>query len=143
MHLIFLNLQVAGDGCIFVWELPTLLSSKMLHKIKENSNPFTPRSVVQPVFLSRIKFDEEDDHQCKVNPEEVALPKCSKTTSKRHFCQGVSRPEPSAFKFSISRLPKWAQAKVTSPRVMPIDQDYASSKVIVNGNACKFNNHVI
>ncbi|KAI8556850.1 hypothetical protein RHMOL_Rhmol05G0287600 [Rhododendron molle] len=120
--------KVAGDGCIFVWQVPIPLSSKMLHKIKEKSMPFTPTSIVQPVCLSGIKYHEEDDHQCKIRPEEVILPECPKTLSQKHFYQRVSLPETSAFKFSISRLPKWAQAKVTSPRVMPIDPDYISSQ---------------
>ncbi|KAG5550428.1 hypothetical protein RHGRI_015400 [Rhododendron griersonianum] len=121
-------LKVAGDGCIFVWQVPIPLSSKMLQKIKEKSMPFTPTSVVQPVSFSGIKFHEEDDHKCKIRPEEVILPECSKTLSQKHFYQRVSLPETSAFKFSISRLPRWAQAKVPSPRVMPIDSDYTSSQ---------------
>lgn len=135
--MIFQNIQVAGDGCIFVWQVPIPLSSKMMQKIKEKSMPFTPTSVVQPVSLSGIKFHEEDDHKCKIRPEEVILPECSKTLSQKHFYQRVSLPETSAFKFSISRLPKWAQAKVPSPRVMPIDSDYTSSQVILNENMSK------
>lgn len=135
--MIFQNIQVAGDGCIFVWQVPIPLSSKMLHKIKEKSTHFTPTSIVQPVSSSGIKFHEEDDYQCKICPEEVILPECSKTLSQKHFYQRVSLPETSAFKFSISRLPKWAQAKVTSPRVMPIDPDYISSQVILNENMSK------
>lgn len=134
--MIFQNIQVAGDGCIFVWQVPIPLSSKMLHKIKEKSTHFTPTSIVQPVSSSGIKF-QEDDYQCKICPEEVILPECSKTLSQKHFYQRVSLPETSAFKFSISRLPKWAQAKVTSPRVMPIDPDYISSQVILNENMSK------
>ncbi|XP_057489788.1 uncharacterized protein LOC130775686, partial [Actinidia eriantha] len=122
--------SVAGDGCIFVWEVPAPLSSKMLQKIKENSRPFLPTSIVQPVSLSQIKFHEEDAHQCSINPEEVAMPKKSNPVSQRMFGQGGDLRETSAFKFSISRLPKWAQAKVTSPQIMPKGPDYTSPQQV-------------
>ena len=106
----------------------------MLQKIKENSRPFLPTSIVQPVSLSQIKFHEEDAHQCSINPEEVAMPKKSNPVSQRMFGQGGDLRETSAFKFSISRLPKRAQPKVTGPQIMPKGPDYTSPHVFENLN---------
>ncbi|CAL5335071.1 unnamed protein product [Camellia sinensis] len=125
--------SVAGDGCIFVWEVPAPLSSKILQKIKQNSRPSSPSSIVQPASLSHLKFYEEDDHPFKINPEQWTLPESSNPV--RLFCQGGGLRETSAFKFSISRLPKWARAKVNSPRIMPIDPDYTSSQVGSHGDS--------
>ncbi|KAI8015324.1 Mitogen-activated protein kinase-binding protein 1 [Camellia lanceoleosa] len=125
--------SVAGDGCIFVWEVPAPLSSKILQKIKQNSRPSSPSSIVQPASLSHLKFYEEDDHPFKINPEQWTLPESSNPV--RLFCQGGGLRETSAFKFSISRLPKWARAKVNSPRIMPIDLDDTSSQVGSHGDS--------
>ncbi|XP_059667920.1 uncharacterized protein LOC132313247 isoform X2 [Cornus florida] len=96
--------SVGGDGCIFIWKMPVALSSRMLQRIKERSGPLTPTCKTQSVALSSIKFHEK-----------------SNQVDQKFIFQEGSPWEPSSFKFSISRLPKWAQAKVTSPEIILTD----------------------
>ncbi|XAR68854.1 hypothetical protein NMG60_11000249 [Bertholletia excelsa] len=119
--------SVAADSCILVWKVPPPLSSKMLQKIKENCRPLSP-SIVQPTAICQIKFCEENDHLCKSSHEEMKLLESSNLVSPKLFCRGSGHQETSAFKFSISRLPKWAQVKVTRPMVIAVDHDCTSSQ---------------
>ncbi|KAM7531959.1 hypothetical protein LguiB_035369 [Lonicera macranthoides] len=121
--------SVGRDGCIFVWKVPTPLSSRMLQKIKENCCPLSPNIMVQPAAVCQIKFHEEDDHLCKTNPNNADVVENSNQVSRRRLCcQGGGLQETSTFKFSISRLPKWAQAKVTTSKVIPADPEFTSSQ---------------
>ena len=87
--------------------------------------------MVQPAAVSQIKFHEEDDHLCKTNPNNVDVEENSNQASRRRLCcQGGGLQETSTFKFSISRLPKWAQAKVTTSKVIPADPEFNSSQVL-------------
>ncbi|XP_010654199.1 uncharacterized protein LOC100240770 isoform X2 [Vitis vinifera] len=107
-------ISVGGDSCIFVWKLPTSLSSRMLQRIKESSDPLSPASMLLPLSSSRrILSLEEDYHLCEINPEDKSLPTDFNKVN-RSVRQEKNHQETSAFKFSISRLPKWARSKVTS-----------------------------
>ncbi|KAK2966136.1 hypothetical protein RJ640_018389, partial [Escallonia rubra] len=119
--------EVGSDGCISVWKVPAPLSLKMMRKIKENSYPFSPSSIGRSVALTRIKFREEDEFLSKIKSKYEAVLKNSKSVGQR-MSHGGGPQETSAFKFSISRLPSWAQAKVTSPKVIPIDPELVSSQ---------------
>lgn len=106
--------------------MPVPLSSRMLQRMKENLGPL---SLPQPVGFRQISFNEEEDKQFSVNPE-VLLPENSKQIRQRMSHQGGPR-ETLAFKFSVSRLPRWAQAKVTSSNIVPSDLKFNLSQVLV------------
>lgn len=121
--------QVGGDSCIFVWKLPTPLSSRMLQRIKESSDPLSPASMLLPLSSSRrILSLEEDYHLCEINPEDKSLPTDFNNVN-RSVRQEKNHQETSAFKFSISRLPKWARSKVTSSEDAHGDAVVISSEV--------------
>ncbi|KAJ4885948.1 Transducin/WD40 repeat-like superfamily protein [Raphanus sativus] len=85
-------ISVAGDGCIFVWKLPLQMATRMIQAVNENVS-LAPVTVAQPVtFVQIVGYVEEDN----TNADQM---------------QQLS-PWASSFKFSVSRLPKWAQAKV-------------------------------
>lgn len=106
--------SVSGDGCIFVWKLPGRLASRMLDKMKENSSPLSPRNFTQPALFTRNVFCGEQDQSGKTNPKTILpVDNTSHVKEKVHHREGGSQETP-AFKLTVSRLPKWAQAKVTS-----------------------------
>ncbi|XP_009624313.1 uncharacterized protein [Nicotiana tomentosiformis] len=116
-------LKVSRDGCIFVWKLPGSLSSVMLWKIKENACPLSPEKFGAPATSDQIKFHEVNYHQ----PEGIYMTPKLFQVNQRVLCREGSSPG-TALKFSISRLPKWAQAKVTNPHSMMTDPKSSSSK---------------
>lgn len=107
--------------------MPAPLSSRMLQRMKENLGPL---SLAQPVGFRQISFYEEENKQFIVNPEDVLLPENSNQIGQRMSHQGGPR-EISAFKFSVSRLPRWAQAKVTSSNIVPSDLKFNLPQVLV------------
>ncbi|XP_075087942.1 uncharacterized protein LOC107789020 [Nicotiana tabacum] len=115
--------SVSRDGCIFVWKLPGSLSSVMLWKIKENACPLSPEKFGAPATSDQIKFHEVNYHQ----PEGIYMTPKLFQVNQRVLCREGSSPG-TALKFSISRLPKWAQAKVTNPHSMMTDPKSSSSK---------------
>ncbi|KAJ1437346.1 WD40/YVTN repeat-like-containing domain superfamily [Sesbania bispinosa] len=106
--------SVDGDGCVFVWKLPAPLSSKILERIMEKSNPFSSRSSAQPLACSHLSFSKVECQHTKVNPEDVLSLRNNNQSMDGALHPKSSHREASSFKFSVSRLPKWAQAKVTS-----------------------------
>ncbi|KAK4270452.1 hypothetical protein QN277_023488 [Acacia crassicarpa] len=110
--------SVDGDGCIFLWKLPASLSSKILKNIVGKSNPLSPTSLAQPATFCHLPPSGERIQQSMINPEDFwALENNSQSTG-RMFYPGSSGREAKDFKFSVSRLPKWAQAKVTGSNVV-------------------------
>ncbi|PWA57066.1 hypothetical protein CTI12_AA376850 [Artemisia annua] len=107
--------SVGGDGCIFVWKVPALMTSRMLLKIKENSRPLSPTTIAQCPTMNRIKFYEEN--YLRQRPADSAV-----------VCEDNYPKETPTFRFSVSRLPHWAKSKVNSPLVIPMDP--ISSEVI-------------
>ncbi|KAL4572352.1 hypothetical protein LXL04_019125 [Taraxacum kok-saghyz] len=95
--------SVGIDGCIFVWKVPTLITSRMLQKINESSCPLTPNTTVgQRTAGNKSKFYKEN-----------YLRSCSQSRRDGNCPQ---------FIFSVSRLPQWAKSKVTTtPLVIPMD----------------------
>lgn len=96
--------------------------------MKESSDPLSPASMLLPVSLNHsILSLEEDYRQCKINPGEKSLPKdFNKLSWSMHE---KNHQETSAFRFSISRLPKWAQSKITSTESVVGDALAISSEV--------------
>ncbi|KAI3771297.1 hypothetical protein L6452_02459 [Arctium lappa] len=122
--------SVGSDGCIFVWKVPTLLTTRMLQRIMENSCPLSP-TVAQCAAANQIRFFEENYLR-------------SQRTGRAVVCEGKFPQETSTFRFSVSRLPQWAKSKVTSPLVIPMDpilcevadrEDRSPSKSFSGGNA--------
>ncbi|KAK3226204.1 hypothetical protein Dsin_006066 [Dipteronia sinensis] len=112
--------SVGGDGCIFVWKLSARLASRMLQRVKENTCTLFPRSLAHPVCSSQIMFCEEDDKKCRWDHNDLSLLENSFQVGQvLHYRNGKPQQTPS-FRFSISRLPKWAQAKVSSSDI-PIE----------------------
>ncbi|XP_031276141.1 mitogen-activated protein kinase-binding protein 1 [Pistacia vera] len=122
--------SVGGDGCIFVWRAPARLASKMLQRVKENYGVLSSRNFSQPVALSQIMFCEEENQKGGINSKHKQLIENSKGGRQRvRYHNWEPRATP-AFRFSISRLPKWAQTKVTSPEIVPCDLEFLSSQQV-------------
>ncbi|KAK4418970.1 Mitogen-activated protein kinase-binding protein 1 [Sesamum alatum] len=127
--------SVGADGCIFVWKLPALLSSRTLQRTKEVFVHFPPESLNQPMTSNQIKSYLMVDHHQKRHSKEASVNGNLTEVHDRIFLQEGNhpenegnRPENAGFRFSISRLPKWAQCKVTD-NSLPVDVDSSSSKV--------------
>ncbi|XP_050214454.1 uncharacterized protein LOC126665648 isoform X2 [Mercurialis annua] len=106
--------SVGADGCIFVWKLPAFISSKMLQRM-------ISKNLVLPATLSRILISEEEDQVCGIDSQDVLLQEFNQF-AKEVLDQGGGPQRTPRFRFSISRLPMWAQSKV------------ADSSIIVNPN---------
>lgn len=63
--------SVAADGCIFVWRLPALLTSRML-RINELLFQYSPENINQPMAMNRIKSYRVDDKLESYNEETSA-----------------------------------------------------------------------
>ncbi|KAG5142868.1 hypothetical protein JHK82_018563 [Glycine max] len=106
--------SVDGNGCVFVWKLPAPLSARILERIMEKNNPLSPRSSVQRPAYNYLSFCKEECRHSKINPEDVWSLRNNSQSGDGMLYPESSHSEASSFKFSVSRLPKWAQAKVTS-----------------------------
>ncbi|KAK7256868.1 hypothetical protein RIF29_30412 [Crotalaria pallida] len=145
--------SVDGYGCVFVWKLPAPLTSRILERLMERSNPLSPRSLVQSPARFHLSFCEECQHP-KIKPENVWPLGNSSQSGDGALYPESNHGEASSFKFSTSRLPKWAQAKVThsnidcknlntsseayapsSPEVQ-IPSDHASSSPKTDNSCC-------
>ncbi|KAG8649411.1 hypothetical protein MANES_08G087700v8 [Manihot esculenta] len=118
--------SVGGDGCIFVWKLPAHISSRILQRIKEKAGLLTYKNSVPLAAFGRIIFSEKEDQQCIMNSEGVLLPDSSQVAQKV-LDQGGGTRRASTFRFSISRLPMWAQTKVAHSGLI-LNPDFTSSQ---------------
>nr|GEU51936.1 hypothetical protein [Tanacetum cinerariifolium] len=123
--------SVGSDGCIFVWKVPALMTSRMLQKIKENSRSLSPTTIAQCPTMNRIKFYEENYLRQRSADSAVV-------------CEDNYSKETPTFRFSVSRLPHWAKSKVNSPLGIPMDpisseihgqEEHSPSKSNSGGNA--------
>ncbi|KAK4730481.1 hypothetical protein R3W88_023469 [Solanum pinnatisectum] len=121
--------SVSSDGCIFVWKVSGSLSLRMLRKIKENACPLSPAKFAAPATSGQIKLHVVNHHQ----PEGISMTPKLFQVNQRVLCREMSSPA-TAFKFSISRLPKWAQAKVTNLHSLMTDPNSSSSKTGKTGS---------
>ncbi|XVF08242.1 hypothetical protein REPUB_Repub06bG0209700 [Reevesia pubescens] len=118
--------SVGGDGCIFVWKLPARLASRMLQKVKENSVSLSPRTLTLPVAFNQAIICGEGDQLRKIDSKDSLPAESSSQLKKRVTYHGWDSQETYAFKLSISRLPKWAQDKVTSPDFVQRNLEFTS-----------------
>lgn len=115
--------SAGGDGCIFVWKVPARVSSKILQKVRENCHTVSPRALVRPVaFKQIVNFEEEDQ------PRDLSQLEYTNHIEKKEHSHWESSCTTASFKFSVSRLPKWAQDKVTAYDIVPIKLDCISSQ---------------
>ncbi|XP_051132212.1 uncharacterized protein LOC127252184 isoform X3 [Andrographis paniculata] len=124
--------SVGADGCIFVWSLPTHMSSRMLLRTKETPVNDLPESINQPIMCNHIKSYLIDDHKWK-DRRVASLNGNLKPICEEMPLQELNSPESKGFKFSISRLPKWAQCKFNNNSLHP-DIESSSSKVDLQNN---------
>ncbi|RZC84309.1 hypothetical protein C5167_047095 [Papaver somniferum] len=103
--------SVGGEGCIFVWRLPSTLSTKMQQRMMENAGSVSPRSMQKPLILRGGSLYDESGYHCNTKPNGGQN---KNVDVKDVFSQEQRSQDVSTFEFSISRLPKWAQAKVAS-----------------------------
>ncbi|KAK9158989.1 hypothetical protein Scep_005563 [Stephania cephalantha] len=112
-------ISVGGEGCIFVWKIPALLSSRMLEKLKEFGDPLLSTSVPNLVLSNECNLHAEFDHSLYTKPQNALRP---------------GHPDPnnmglSEFRFSISRLPNWAQTKVATKENLPMHLESTSAQL--------------
>ncbi|XP_058068441.1 uncharacterized protein LOC131217521 [Magnolia sinica] len=115
-------ITVGGDSCIFVWKMPALLSSTILQKIMENASYLFPVSSSQSAAPSEGIVHEEVNRPNTDFKDISALQNCNLDVEgvvTGGVCEGTS-----AFKFSVSRLLKWAQIKVTSNETSDGDPEF-------------------
>ncbi|XWS55561.1 hypothetical protein CRYUN_Cryun09bG0010700 [Craigia yunnanensis] len=118
--------SVGGDGCIFVWKLPARLASRMLQKVKENSVSLSPRIPALPVAFSQTIICGKGDQPSRIDSKDALPTESSNQLKQRANYQGWDSQETYAFKLSISRLPKWAQDKVTSSDFVQRNLEFTS-----------------
>ncbi|CAN0926370.1 WD repeat-containing protein 62 [Linum grandiflorum] len=110
--------SVAGDGCIFVWKLPPRITSRILQRIKEKFVPLSPEELGLPATFTRVVVPAEESLPFRINPEDT-----------QELCsQGVAPVRTPTFRFSISRLPKWAQSKLADSSNPQMNLDCSPSK---------------
>jgi len=107
------------------------MSSRMLQRMKENAVPLSPKDLGPPSAFNQIVFSEAEDQQCTYNAEKILLPENSNQFGEKKFYQGERSPRISMFRFSVSRLPRWAQAKVEGSNSVSKNPDITSFQVIL------------
>ncbi|KAL8167984.1 hypothetical protein V2J09_009483 [Rumex salicifolius] len=98
-------IKADGDGCIFVWNIPASLGSRMLQKNRENFGLVSPSKIAA---LSQLKFFEKERQESVTDCSKKVIP-----GTESPFNQEGKSQFGSNFRFSISRLPTWARSKIT------------------------------
>lgn len=96
--------------------------------MKEKCSPLSPRSLTQPVGFDQINFSKEDQ-QCKNDSRDLLSSKNCEIVGKKEIYEGSDTEETLEFKFSVSRLPRWARARVTSSGAVPREVGSTSPQV--------------
>ncbi|KAL0545194.1 hypothetical protein IC582_020342 [Cucumis melo] len=149
-------ISIGGDGCVFVWRLPAFLSSSMHQKMNEGSGPVSPGIMAKPIPFGRTMIYEEDGNEAKQHATYSGDDSMQNGFQVLH--QGEAAPE-ATFRFSISRLPRWAQYKVTNSdsaqinnESTPLQKSRCSLVVDDQGNAppppefqicCESSDHIL
>lgn len=107
------------------------MSSRMLQRMKENAVPLSPKDLGPPSAFNQIVFSEAEDQQFTHNAAKTLSPENSNHFGEKKFYQEERPPRISAFRFSISRLPRWAQAKVEGSSSVSKNPDCTSFQVIL------------
>ncbi|KAI3988818.1 hypothetical protein MKX01_016389 [Papaver californicum] len=109
--------SVGGEGCIFVWRLPSTLPTRMQLRMMENAGLVSPRSMQKPLIYRGSSLYDESGHHCNTKPNGGQN---MNVDVRDVFSQEQRSQDISTFEFSISRLPKWAQAKVASEETLSL-----------------------
>ncbi|WCJ28424.1 Mitogen-activated protein kinase-binding protein 1 [Euphorbia peplus] len=109
--------SVSSDGCIFIWKLPACISATILERMKENSSPLVSKELVLPTAFNPIIYSDNEDKQKIINPENAPLQDFNQF-AQEVLDQGGEPRRISTFRFSISRLPVWAQSKVADSSII-------------------------
>ncbi|ANM65506.1 putative transcription factor WD40-like family [Arabidopsis thaliana] len=112
-------ISVASDGCIFVWKLPLRMATRIIRAVNENGR----LTVAQLEKFKQIAVDLEED-----NPNDASCSANYKPVEENADQMQQRSPWTSSFKFSVSRLPKWAQAKVETSDIATNCQDSISNQ---------------
>ncbi|KFK38302.1 hypothetical protein AALP_AA3G096300 [Arabis alpina] len=115
-------ISVAGDGCIFVWKLPLRMVNRMIRAVNENGR-LAPETVAQPTKFMQIVVDLDEE-----NPNDASCSAKGNPVEENAYQMQQRSPWTSSFKFSVSRLPKWAQAKVETSNIATDFQDSVSNQ---------------
>lgn len=83
----------------------------MHQKMNEGSGPVSPGIMAKPIPFGRTMIYEEDGNEAKQHATYSGDDSMQNGFQVLH--QGEAAPE-ATFRFSISRLPRWAQYKVTN-----------------------------
>ncbi|XP_012560855.2 WD repeat-containing protein 62 isoform X1 [Hydra vulgaris] len=88
-------ISVAGDGCIFIWKLPTVFTENILNRLEELEIPFIPRECDEvdthrKTFIISSPTLPDDESKFKTPPKDLS----------------------SHYRFSIGQLPVWARKQI-------------------------------
>ncbi|CAK7333525.1 unnamed protein product [Dovyalis caffra] len=104
--------SVGGDGCIFLWKLPSRMSARMLQRMKENAVPLSPKNLDPPAAFSQIMVsEEEEDQQSTYNAEKLLMRENSNQVGEKSFIkesclQGSQRLDLAFLDFQGGHKPK-------------------------------------
>ncbi|XP_010464545.1 PREDICTED: mitogen-activated protein kinase-binding protein 1-like isoform X2 [Camelina sativa] len=112
-------ISVASDGCIFVWKLPLRMATRIIRAVNENGR----LTVVQLEKFKQIAVDLEED-----NPKDASCSANYKPVEENADQMQLRSPWTSSFKFSVSRLPKWAQVYVETSDIATTCQKSISNE---------------
>lgn len=101
----------------------------MQNRLKENCGPLSPKSLARPLAFGQAFFSAEED---KFISEDLSLPEISNQVGRKVVYGRKDPRETLAFKFSVSRLPRWAQDKVLSSEVVSRKLGLTSPQVYYN-----------
>ncbi|CAA7051067.1 unnamed protein product [Microthlaspi erraticum] len=116
-------ISVAGDGCIFVWKLPLRMVTRMIRAVNEDGRLVPETVAQQPAKFMQIVVDLEED-----NPNDASYSAKCKLVEENADQMQQRSPWTSSFKFSVSRLPKWAQAKAETHGIATTCKDSISNQ---------------
>lgn len=100
----------------------------MQQRIKEKSSPLSPKSLAQPTAWSQIILSEEEP-ECRYDARDLSSSKNFQFVGQEETQRRGDCYEALEFKFSVSRLPRWAQGKITSSKVVSGELGLTSPKV--------------
>lgn len=103
----------------------------MLQKVKEKSRSLSPRTICMPAAFNQTINGGEGNKSCRIDLKDSLLAERSSQLKQRANYHGWDSQETYAFKLSISRLPKWAQDKVTSSDFVQRNLEFTSPQVFL------------
>lgn len=104
--------------------------TRMIRAVNENGR-LAPETVAQPTKFMQIVVDLEEE-----NPNDASCSAKCKPVEENAYQMQQRSPWTSSFKFSVSRLPKWAQAKVETSGIATSFQDSISNEVQTQKAVC-------